>query len=87
MSGGRRWLAGVILLLTQRRTAQVRRLVTFTDGDFYLMGVTAGEYELRVDPSSLDALGMTADPLTITLTPTAAGIGRDGLVLVLRPKT
>jgi hypothetical protein len=85
-NGGRRGVAGVTLLLTHRRTGVVRRIVTFTDGDFYLLGVTAGEYELRVDPRALEALGMTAEPLPLTLAPSAAGVGRSGIALVLKPK-
>ncbi len=84
---GRRGMGGVTLMLTHRRTGQVRRFVTFTDGDFYLMGVTAGEYELQVDPQSLMALAMTSEPFPLTLAPTADGVGRSGLVLVLRPKS
>ena len=79
-------MGGVTLLLTHRRTGAVRSLVTFTDGDFYVLGVTAGEYELKVDQRSLDALGMTAEPLPLTLAPTAEGVGRSGIVLVLKPK-
>lgn len=85
-NGGRRGIAGVSLLLTHRRTGLVRRMVTFTDGDFYLLGVTAGEYELKVDQRSLDALGMIAEPLPLTLAPTAEGVGRSGIVLALKPK-
>jgi hypothetical protein len=85
-NGGRRGVAGVSLILTDHRTGATRRLVTFSDGDFYLLGVIAGEYELRVDPRSLDALGMTADPLPLTLAPTADGVGRSGIVIALTPK-
>jgi hypothetical protein len=82
-----RGVAGVELTLTNRRTGLVRRLVTFSDGDFYVLGVIAGDYDLRVDQRSLDALGMTAEPLPLTLAPTTEGVGRAGLVLELRPKS
>jgi hypothetical protein len=83
----RRGVAGVTLMLTDKRTRGVRRIVTFTDGDFYLLGVTAGQYELAVDPRSLEALGMTAEPFPLTLAPSVDGVGRSGLVLELRPKS
>jgi hypothetical protein len=82
---GRKGVAGVTLILTDRRRGTARRLVTFSDGDFYLLGVIAGEYELRVDPRSLEALGMTADPLPLTLAPTADGVGRSEIVIALTP--
>ena len=83
----RRGIGGVTLVLTHRRTGLVRRFVTFTDGDFYLMGVTAGEYELSVDPESLSALAMTSEPLPLMLAPTVDGVGRSGIVVVLKPKS
>jgi hypothetical protein len=86
-NGGRRGVAGVTLLLTQRRTGIVRRFVTFSDGDFYLLGVTAGDYDLRVDPRSLEALGMKAEPLPLTLAPGVGGVGRSGIALVLTPRS
>jgi hypothetical protein len=82
----RRGVGGVTLRLTDKRTGNVRRLVTFTDGDFYLLGVIAGQYELAVDASSLEALGMTSEPLPMVLAHTAEGVGRSGIVLVLRPR-
>ena len=77
---------GVTLVLTNRRTGVARRFTTFTDGGFYLLGVTAGEYELRVDPQQLEALGAMADVMPLTLAPTAEGVGRSGIVLVVKPK-
>jgi hypothetical protein len=84
-AGARRGVGGIGLVLTNRRTGVARRFATFTDGDFYLLGVTAGDYELRVDERSLEALALRADPLALTLAPTADGLGRSGVVLVLRP--
>ena len=86
-SAAGRGMGGVTLMLKHRRSGQVRRFVTFTDGDFYLMGVTAGDYELSVDPQSLHALAMTAEPVPLTLAPGVDGVGRSGVVLVLKPKS
>ncbi|HEX4574020.1 MAG TPA: hypothetical protein VH158_02725 [Gemmatimonadales bacterium] len=48
------------------------------------MGVKPGECELAVDPQILAALRVTAEPLRLTLRPTAAGVAASGLEL--RPK-
>jgi hypothetical protein len=86
-TGSSRGVGGVRLRLVDRRSGAVRRFVSFTDGDFYLLGVTAGQYELRVEPQSLDALGVTADAVPLTLAPTSDGVGRSGVVVLLRPKS
>jgi hypothetical protein len=81
-----RGIGGVTLRLTNRRTGARRTLVTFTDGAFYLLGVTPGEYELTVDPGLLDALGVDTAPLRFTLAPTPEGVGRADLELRLTPR-
>ena len=81
-----RGVGGVTLVLSDRRTGTRRTLVTFTDGAFYLLGVKPGDYELAVDERALDALGADAVPLTFTLVPTPAGVGRSDLELRLKPR-
>ena len=76
-------VGGVTLILTDRRSGTRRTLVTFTDGAFYLMGVTPGDYELTVEAQVLDALAADAEPVRFSLTPTANGIGRSDLELRL----
>jgi len=76
-------VGGVTLLLTDRQRRGQRTLVTFNDGGFYLMGVKPGDYELAVDGRVLDALAVDAQPLRFTLTPSANGIGREGLEIRL----
>ena len=83
---GGRGVGGITLILTDRRTGAERRLVTFTDGDFYLLGVKPGEYELTVEPRVLESLGVMAEPLRLTLTPGVAGVGASGLEVVLTPR-
>jgi len=59
-------------------------LVTFSDGDFYLMGLKPGEYELSVDGDALARLGLSGDPLSFTMPASADGATVDGLELRLR---
>src|SRR6266699_1934212 len=63
--GGRRvGVAGVTLQLSDRRrgAAGALRFTTFSDGAFYVLGVTPGDYDLTVDAAVLDALQATAAP-------------------------
>src|SRR6266480_2874738 len=79
-------VGGVTLILIDRRSGTSRRLVTFNDGAFYLMGVKPGDYELTVEAQVLDALAVDAEPLRFSLAPTANGIGRSNLELRLKPR-
>ncbi|HKU62059.1 MAG TPA: carboxypeptidase-like regulatory domain-containing protein [Gemmatimonadales bacterium] len=81
---GQQPVAGARLLLRRRGTDEVRALTSFSDGAFYLMGVKPGEYELRLDPSDLERLGLgdTAVPLTMPADPDGATVG--GLEVRLR---
>ena len=85
-AAGRRGVGGVTLILTDRTTGQRRRFTSFTDGAFYLLGVKPGEYDLAVDPQTLDALGAAAEAQHFTLVPTADGVGRSGIEVLLRPR-
>jgi hypothetical protein len=73
--------AGVGLLLRRRGSSQSVRLVTFSDGGFYLIGVRPGEYELSADPSVLTRLGLSAAPIAFTVPSSAEGATVDGLEL------
>jgi len=48
--------------------------------------VKPGDYELTAEGPSLDAWQVTVEPLRFTLAPTADGVGKTGLELLLRPK-
>jgi len=71
--GARQGVGGVGLVLTERRSRKRRMVTSFTDGSFYLLGVTAGEYELSVDARVLNRIGMTARPRRFAIS--AAGEG------------
>lgn len=55
-------VGGVTLLLTSESGGVAQRLVTFSDGSFYLSRVLPGRYRLTVAQSALDALHAVADP-------------------------
>lgn len=60
-------VAGVPLILTDRRTGRQRTLSTFSDGTFYAMGITPGMWELAVAPATLQLLDATSEPLVFTV--------------------
>jgi hypothetical protein len=76
-------IAGARLLLRRHGSSQTSRLVTFSDGGFYLIGVKPGEYELSVEPAVLGRLGLSAGPITFTMPASAEGATVDGLELRL----
>ncbi|MBA3259256.1 MAG: hypothetical protein H0T68_07325 [Gemmatimonadales bacterium] len=71
--GARQGVGGVGLVLTERRSGKRRMVTSFTDGSFYLLGVTAGEYELRVDARVLNRIGMTAGARRFAISPSGEG--------------
>ena len=83
---GPQGLAGVTLILTDRRTGERRSFTTFSDGDFYTLGVKPGVYDLTVDARVLEVLGASAQPLRLTVAPTTTGAGLSGLEVLLTPK-
>jgi hypothetical protein len=85
---GPQGLGGISLVLSDRRTGERRRFTTFSDGDFYVLGVKPGVYDLTVDAGVLAALRASAQPVHLTLAPTGPGgeLGVSGLELLLTPK-
>jgi hypothetical protein len=82
--GGQVPVAGVQLQLKRLGSQEQRQLITFSDGDFYLIGVKPGEYELSVDHNTLARLGLTGDPLSFTMPASADGATVDGMELHLK---
>jgi hypothetical protein len=76
-------IPGARLLLRRHGSSQTTRLVTFSDGGFYLIGVKPGEYELSVEPSVLGRLGLSAWPIAFTVPSSAEGATVDELELRL----
>jgi len=79
-------VAGVTLVLTDRRSGARRSFTTFSDGAFYVLGVKPGLYDLTVDPQVLAVLNATAQPLRVTVAPTPTGVGASDLDVLLTPK-
>ena len=75
---------GAKLFLKNRATRAVRALATFSDGDFYLIGVKPGDYDLWVDPGTLSRLGLTGAPVSFTMHASADGASVEGLELKLK---
>lgn len=75
---------GAKLFLKNRATGEVRSLATFSDGDFYLMGVKPGDYDLWVDPGTLSRMGLSGAPIGFTMRSSADGATVEGLELKLR---
>jgi hypothetical protein len=77
-------IPGARLLLRRHGSSQTARLVTFSDGGFYLIGVKPGEYELSVEPSVLSRLGLSAWPIAFSVPSDPDGATVDGLELRLQ---
>lgn len=56
---------GVTLLLTSVDGGTSQKIVTFSDGTFYVSRVLPGRYRLTVSPSALEALGAEASPAAL----------------------
>lgn len=76
-------VAGARLFLRRHGSSQTARLVTFSDGGFYLLGVKPGEYELSVDPLVLERLGLSAAPIAFAVPASIEGATVGGLELRL----
>jgi hypothetical protein len=60
-------VGGVTLFLTPASGGASQKIVTFSDGSFYLSRVRPGRYELTVSASALDVLHADASPATQSL--------------------
>jgi len=58
-------LGGITVEIRRDGDAQPRRAVTFSDGEFYVSRLPAGQYTLAVAQSSLAALGATPEAASI----------------------
>ncbi|HEU5049354.1 MAG TPA: carboxypeptidase regulatory-like domain-containing protein, partial [Gemmatimonadales bacterium] len=71
--GAMQGVAGATLELTELRSGTQRRVTTFSDGAFYILGIPPGDYELRVGPRILEILRVTAAPWRFAIGPDGAG--------------
>lgn len=61
-------LSGLRIYVRNEATGEEIRLRTFADGSFYSMEIPPGDYEMWVDDSQLEFLGMEATPARRTFT-------------------
>lgn len=80
---GRVGVAGVTVVLVDLHRGTRRSVTTFSDGTFYAMGVKPGDYEIRIDERTASRMGMTADPVKMTMRIDAEGDTQSGLELLL----
>jgi hypothetical protein len=60
-STGLQPLSGLRLQIVNRTTGRRHEVITFHDGEFYLLGLTPGEYEVSIPEWTREALGVSAD--------------------------
>jgi hypothetical protein len=75
---------GIVLVFTHRSSGERRVMATFGDGTFYSIGLRPGDWELSVDPKTLDALQMAAEPVAFHIAPNPDGAEVAGLQVQLR---
>ncbi|MET0399331.1 MAG: hypothetical protein ABW277_21255 [Longimicrobiaceae bacterium] len=66
-------VGGVTVEITALSTGAVQRVPTFSDGEYYVGRLRPGEYEVRVAPSSLQALGARAEPAAVRFVVPSSG--------------
>lgn len=64
---------GISLVLRRRETGEERRITTFSDGAFYMLGLAPGEYELSGDPEQFARLGYRPLQQRIVVAPGETG--------------
>jgi hypothetical protein len=73
-------LGGITVEIRRDGDREPRRVVTFSDGEFYVTHLRAGDYTLTVAASSLRALGASTDPPAVRFTVPATG-GADAVAI------
>jgi hypothetical protein len=77
-------IGGVALHLTDRKTGARHTTLTYSDGEFYVMGVKPGDYEITVADAVTARLRVTAEPIRFTLFPSSDGETVSGLEITLK---
>lgn len=78
-------MGGITLFVTDKKTGIRRTVMTFSDGDFYVMGIKPGTYDLSVAESVTTRLKMSAEPVQFTVNASRDGETLRGLEIVLAP--
>jgi hypothetical protein len=77
-------VAGVMVVLRHYKTGKERKILTFGDGSFYAIGVRPGEYELRLDQTAAQRLGVQANTVRFVVPVELDGATISGLTLRIR---
>jgi len=59
----------LVLVLTNLETGERREISTFSDGEFYVLGVRPGDYRLEVSAAFLNKAGEAAEPVRVRVEP------------------
>jgi hypothetical protein len=78
-------VAGITVIITERKTGARRTAVTFSDGEFYAMGIKPGDYEITLAQPVATRLRVRADPIGFSMAASRQGETVTGLDLILRP--
>ena len=77
-------MAGTLLLMQHPATGREKRVTTFTDGSFYVLGMRPGEWTIRVEPSLLTTLRATSEPVRVVIPNLVEGASINGVELRVR---
>jgi hypothetical protein len=72
------------LFLTNLQTGERQEIATFSDGEFYALGVRPGEYELSVNAGFLNAPDETSEPVLLQVEAAPGGASVQGIELIIR---
>ena len=75
---------GATLLFRHLATGKLRRVTTFTDGSFYVLGLRPGDWVLEVDPDLLQRIGATSAPTRIVIPNLVEGASISGIEVRIR---
>lgn len=81
---GRVRVGFVPLLLINRLTGEESRLTTFSDGEFYQMGVRPGEYELRLDETQQPGVVSVGPVVRFNVQPLPGGTTITDIILEIQ---
>lgn len=79
-------MGGITLVLRDLNSGAERRLLTYSDGGFYAIGVKPGEYEITLPDRLAERLGMAVRPVRFILAPSVDGTSVSGLEVELSEK-
>lgn len=83
---GARGQGGVTLVIRNSRTGDTRTILTFSDGEFYAIGIKPGDYDISVDESVLERFTLATVPPAFTMPAEVDGATVDGIEIRLSPR-